>query len=165
MNNETIMLVSTVVQLIISIILAYTAWVFNRVSIRKATRQEHASMLREIDQIVLNNPELYEIYDSHELAKHKSTSPKDIVKREAFILLMLNTYEVIFDYYTNIIVKNKDDKSYWSAWQISISEFFSESSEARELFMKYKGQYSSNFSNFAAKTIQNIKSPTTSVYN
>lgn len=156
MFNETLTYISTITQMLVAIFVAYTAWVFNRVSIRNATRQQHASMLREIDQLIINCPELYGIYDNHELSKEKNICPQDVVKREAFIFLMFNTYEIIYDYYTTIIIKNKVDKSYWNAWDISISNFFFDSTEARELFIRYKSQYSNNFSNYIMKIIQNI---------
>lgn len=95
-------------------------------------------MLFDIRKILVDFPVLWAIYDSHPLSAEKNTSALEVAKREAFIYQHLNIFELVFDYYTNLIKQDDVDRACWRAWDSSILQLFHGSSEARLLFSAAK---------------------------
>jgi hypothetical protein len=133
--------------LALSSYVAYRAWKFNDVALRRASRETHIKMLFDLKKMLVDSPCLWAIYDSHSLSASKDTSPLGIAKREAFIYQHLNVFELVFDYYHNLIKRDRIDENYRKAWDSSIKQLFHDSSEARLLFRaaKAKGIYSEDF--------------------
>jgi hypothetical protein len=80
--------------------------------------------------MLVDSPSLWSIYDSHPLSAEKDISALGAAKREAFILQHLNVFELVYDYYNNLIKQDNIDRAYSRAWDSSIRQLFHGSSEA-----------------------------------
>lgn len=105
----------------------------NRKVIRNTSRQEHVRLFIEVDKQMLNDPELWAIYDGHEICKTFTDNVIKKAKRKTFIFLILNCHDCIFDFYNNTIWKSKTDKLYWEHWDRLLKQFFFSSTEVREV--------------------------------
>ena len=151
----------SVISLGVSLYVAYRAWRFNELSKRRASRESHAKMVFDIGRMLVDSPELWSIYDTHALAKDRDESPLAAAKREAFIHQHFNVFEMVRDYYTNVIHRDRVDDEYWQSWDLYIREFFTTSSDARMLFKEPETQeiYSKTFVAYVNQII-NIMSGT-----
>jgi len=103
--------------------------------LRTASRGEHFRLLLELDRNLIDNPELWGIYDSHPLSQIKASDPLVQSKRNAFIYLHFNLFEMVHDFYHHVISRmDKIDIMYWHEWYRYIYQFFRESSKARIIF-------------------------------
>jgi hypothetical protein len=146
------------ISLMVSLSVAIYAWKFNELSMRRASREWHAKTLLDIDGVLIDSPELWSIYDDHELAKNKDTSPVAVAKREAYIYQHFNFFEVVRDYYMNIIKRDRLDEEYWHSWDCYIRQFFRSSSEARTVFKAPWTQeiYSESFVEYVNRLINEM---------
>jgi hypothetical protein len=150
--------------LIVSFYVAYRAWKFNDISTRRSSRETHTQMLFEIDKLLIQYPELWEIYDTNSFRQKRDTSPLATARREAFLYQHFNMFETIHDYYKNIISRDATDESYWDTWKAYIKQMFKESSEARRLFQETHSQeiYNKQFRSFVESIIKEISPTNTS---
>jgi len=142
----------------ISLLVAYRAWRYNELSTRRASRESHTKMLVDIGKILVDSPELWAIHDTHPLAINRDVSPMSAAKREAFIYQHFNIFEIVRDYYINIILRDHVDEEYWQSWHRYIRHFVSSSEDARRLFTEQYAQevYSKGFVEYMNQTIKEL---------
>jgi hypothetical protein len=152
-------LVVSSVAFVLSLFVAYRAWSFNEVSTRRASRETHMKMLFDVGQILVTTPDLWTVYDSHSLALQRDSSPLGVARRAAFIYQHLNIFDLVWDYYNNLIKRDRVDAEYWKAWDNYIRQFFRESSEARLLFAESRTQeiYSQGFVAYINKLVADVR--------
>jgi GNAT superfamily N-acetyltransferase len=116
-----------------------TLYLNHRVNVKK-TRKEihenHEKMLIDIDKVLIERPELWEIYDAYDDGSDKPTDGERSRREQSFIYQHLNTFNLVFDYYRNFLRKNWSDRDYWNSWDSYIKQFFRESSGARRLLQE-----------------------------
>ncbi len=115
-------------------------------------------MLIHLDGELVHSPELWGIYDSHPLAKKKSQDRVQAAKREAFIYLHFNFFDMVYSFYVNTLHPNKIDKEKCDALQNYIRQFLSHSSQARAIFREPRTQeiYPKRFVSFMNDLIADI---------
>lgn len=115
-------------------------------------------MLFDVGQLLVTTPHLWTIYDSHGLASQRHTSPTAVATREAFFYQHLNIFDLVWDYYTRLIERDKGDQDYWDAWFRYMRQFFRDSSEARRLFSEPRTRevYSEEFVSFIDGVIKSV---------
>lgn len=89
------------------------------------------NMQLDIDKMLVDSPELWAIFDSHK--NIEDASPHGQAKREAFIYLHLDMFELVYDYYKNFRLCSRW-KNHWVTWERYIEEFLRSSSQARGIF-------------------------------
>jgi hypothetical protein len=134
---------------------AYRTGKFNDIALRRSSRETHIKMLFDIRKMLVDSPSLWAIYDAHPLSAEKDLSALGVAKREAFIFQHLNVFELVFDYYNNLIKQDDIDRAYWRAWDSSIRQLFHGSSEARLLFSAARTReiYSKDFASYIVEHI------------
>lgn len=154
-----IALTISIISFILSLVTVYITYRFNKITIRNTAKLEHNKLLLEIDKILIDDPELWGIYDNHPLSKKEDQSDLKLqAKQEAFIYYYLNLFDVIYEFYSRQIVKNKNDKKLWKAWVQFIEHFLSGCSQARETVKKSYHLYDDDQSEFFRGIIEKIES-------
>ena len=92
------------------------------------------SALFDIDKQLINNPELWTIYDNFPIGLQKSNDGKSLGQRRAFIFYHLNLFEVTHTNYTRILYKNKADREFWESMKAYMRQFLKCSTDARIIF-------------------------------
>ncbi len=159
MDNNIISLVISIFSLIISTIAAVIIWKFNSISIRNTSRQEHNKLMLEINKLLIENPELWAVYDNHPVNKSIKDTSDHLVhaKRTAFIYHYINFFDILFDFYNRQIFQNKNDKADWKAWDSFITHYFKGSTEAREVYKNSFGLFDDDFSRYIMAKINEIE--------
>jgi hypothetical protein len=121
-------------------------------------------MLFDVGQILVTTPDLWTVYDTHSLTLPRDPSALGGARRAAFIYQHLNVFDLVWDYYNNLIKRNRVDEDYWKAWHNYIRQFFHESSDARHLFASPRTQeiYSEGFVAYINKLIDEVPPSTPS---
>jgi len=146
------------VAFLLSLFVAYRAWSFNEVSTRRASRETHMKMLFDVGQILVTTPDLWTVYDVHSRTLPRDSSPLGDARRAAFIYQHLNVFDLVWDYYNNLIKRNRVDEDYWKSWNNYIRQFFHESSDARLLFANPRTQeiYSTGFVAYINRLVADV---------
>lgn len=149
-------IVISIFSIVVSLYVAYRAWHFNEITTRRLGREAHVRFVIEIDKALIDALQLWAVFDDHPLAKSKDNSPEAVGKREAFIYLHYNMFEIVRDYYTNIIRRKKEDNDYWISWENYMQQFFIKSQLARTLFKEQRTQniYNKNFAQYVCRIIE-----------
>ena len=129
-----------VISLLVSLFVALRNWRYSAVSVRYVSRNQYMNALFDIDRQLIALPELWAIYDSHEMAATRSNDAASKARRDAFLYLHLNLFETVYVYYNKILRPTPHDKEFWQSWDTWIYQFFKGSSEARALFTRPTAQ-------------------------
>lgn len=124
----------------LALIISILGWRNSRVSVRQTIKNSYMSALFDIDKQLINNPDLWTIYDNYPKGLQKSDEGKHLGQRRAFIFYHFNLFEVTHTNYTRILYKNKADKEFWEAMKNYIVQFFNCSSESRLIFKEPQTQ-------------------------
>lgn len=121
--------------------------------------QDHTRLMVNIDSNLVDDPNLWAIYDSHPLSKLKKQDPLMDAKREAFIYLHFNLFETVHNFYMDTVRMNRIDTIHWQAWDKYIYRFLEHSSEARKIFKEQRTKeiYSEPFVSFIISRIEQIE--------
>lgn len=144
-------LIVSIISVFVSLYVGYRITRFNDASLKRSSRMDFTEILVELDQKLVDYPMLWTIYDSHPLSRIKTrerNSPLLKARREALIYLHFNLFDIVYDFYFNVIKKkrwiligeNKIDVKHWKSWDKYIKQFFKESSEARSIFKEKRTQ-------------------------
>jgi hypothetical protein len=125
---------ATILISVSALVISFLGWRNSRVSVRQTIKNSYMTALFEIDKQLMNNPELWTIYENFPAGLEKSTDGKAVGQRRAFIFYHFNLFEVTHTNYTRILYKNKADKEFWASMEKYIKQFFHDSSEARAIF-------------------------------
>ena len=129
-----------VISLLVSLLVAIRNWGYSAVSVRYVSRNQYMNALFDIDRQLITLPELWAIYDSHEMATSRSSDAAAKGRREAFLYLHLNLFETVYVDYNKILRPTRHDREFWQSWDAWMNQFFKGSSEARALFTKPMAQ-------------------------
>jgi hypothetical protein len=152
---DCIALVISLLALCVSGFVAWRSYIFNNQSTRRTARETHMKMLFDVGQSFVTSPTLWMLYDTHGSTEGRDT-PEEISKRRAFFYQHLNMFDLVWDFYENVIKKrNRVDKGYWDSWKRYMKQFFRDSSEARSLFYDPRTReiYSEDFVEFIEEKI------------
>lgn len=109
--------------------------------------------------MLMEDPELWGIYDNHPLAKVENLDDTFLkARREAFIYYYLNLFDVIYEFYHRQIVQNKNDKKQWQAWIQFMEHFLKGCSQARKTIEKSYHLYDVDQGEFYKEIIAKIES-------
>jgi hypothetical protein len=177
-----IAIIISVVSLIVSLYVGIKITRFNEASIRRASRLDYTRLLVDLDRILIDEPKLWAMFDSHPLSKKKTSDPEEKARRDAFIYLHFNIFDIVHDFYMHIIGKKRRidvvnalykcifgkervdqceiDADYWKSWDRYIRQVLEGSSEARAIFKdpKTREAYSNEFADYVSKIINEIES-------
>ena len=140
----------SLVALCVSFFVVWRSSTFNNQSTRRTARETHMKMLFDVGQSFVTSPKLWMLSDTHGSTEGRDT-PEEIAKRRAFFYQHLNMFDLVWDFYENVIKKrNRVDQGYWDSWQRYMKQFFRDSSEARSLFYDPRTReiYSEDFVGF-----------------
>ena len=148
--------VAPIVTASVALFFGLLAWRFNERSIRRLARQDHVRMLVDLDKLFIERPQLWMIYreDFKDLPlPHDSDQKTEAARRRALIYLLLNMFEVVFDFdrhlnWRNLNWRTKSDKEYMDSWKLFIRDFFHRSPEAVEVMTGSKDFFSCSFVKF-----------------
>jgi hypothetical protein len=159
MNFEDKFKLVTIIISLSALGISFWGWKNSRTSIRQTIKNSYMSALFEIDKQLMNNPDLWTIYDSYPVGLQKSNDGKPLGQRRAFISYHFNLFEVTHTNYTRILYKNKADKEFWDSMQKYIQQFFKCSTEARNIFKETSIQelYLPDFLTLINKMITDIE--------
>ncbi len=118
---------------------------------------EHNKLMLEIDQMYIDDPDLWSIYDDHPIGKHVETTPLKRGKKEALVYYYLNYFDIIFDFYHKQIVMNVNDRKDWESWRAFMMHFFASCSLARNLFKESTEWYDEKYAKFLSDVIQEVE--------
>lgn len=154
--KDVLPVIISILSLGVALFVAQRAWKFNDLSTRRASRETHAKMLFDLGKVLLDSPQLWGIYDTHALAVDRDNAPVAAAKRETFIYQHFNVFEMVRDYYTNVIRRDRVDEEYWQSWHCYMKQFFRSSGDARRLFLEPRTQeiYSRGYVEFTNQLIR-----------
>jgi hypothetical protein len=114
--------------------------------------------LFDIDRQLIARPQLWAIYDAHEMATERSEVPRARARREAFLYLHMNLFETVYVDYNKVLRPSRSDKEFWNSWDAWILQFFKGSSEARALFIRPIAQtiFSAPFAAYINEILEKI---------
>ncbi len=155
----------SLIALIISIIVAFRNWWYNEISVRYTARNHYMSVLFDIDKQLISNPSLWSIYDNHSTGITKLTEATEVGKRRAFIYFHINLFEIVFNDYNKVLHLNQTDRQFWESWKTYIKQFFTRSSEARQVFKESytQGLYIQDYVSFINKIIEEQEKTTKTI--
>jgi hypothetical protein len=122
--------------LFVSLVVAWRNWRYSETGVRYVAWNQYMNALFDLDRQLITRPELWAIFDNHELATKRAEDAESRGRREAFIYYHLNLFETVFNNYNNMLSRTRIDEQYWQSWDAWIRYFLVESREARELFTK-----------------------------
>jgi len=131
----------TIISLIISSVALLISFYFSFISSCNTKLDRYNDCITEIDRIIINNPELMDIYDESKIKKRKYDTIY-ISKIEAFIFLHFNYFENAYFHFLrkrSFLFKRQKD-----AWQNFIIEVF-KNSFCGELFNENQKLYDKKF--------------------
>lgn len=134
MDKSMLAIAISVVSLLVSLLVAFHNWSYDRTTVRFTSRNHYTNALFDIDRQLVNRPELWAIYDDHPMAAKRSMDPEAVARRDAFIYLHFNLFETVYNDYHKVLQRTQTDEQYWRSWDSWIHYFFRTSSEARNLF-------------------------------
>lgn len=147
--------------LIISLYYAKKSRELNITLLKRNAEHDHTNAILEIDKMLVQYPELWAVYDEHEMSKNDSIN-KDSIKRgrlEAFVYAHLNIFELVFEFYHSDVAKmSYRDMKYWEAWEKYIKGFITDSSIARQIINspEAKNIYPEPFMSYMESSMQII---------
>jgi hypothetical protein len=147
------------IALFVSFLVALRNWRYSAISVRYSSRNQYMNALFDIDRQLIARPELWAIYDTHEMFASRSNTPRVKARREAFLYLHMNLFETVYVDYNKILRRKKrHDKEFWDSWDTWIYQFFKGSSEARALFIRPIAQtiFSAPFVAYIKKILEKI---------
>jgi len=108
---------------------------FNDLLLRRTARHDHTNLMIQIDKALIDEPQLWAIYDDYAaVADATSSDALDWLRREAFIYLHFNFYDIVFDFYQALGPrKDKTDIAYEKAWRRYAKDLLRGSARAREM--------------------------------
>jgi hypothetical protein len=124
---------------ILSAIFAFAAIIatilLNSKSVRNAARIEHNNFFQEIDKRLIEDPLLWTVYNTPQLAGGllRPITPLHKMKRKAFLYLHLNSYDSIFYFYDKLVWKGRVDKSTFESWSEYYKNLYNNSDEFQEI--------------------------------
>jgi hypothetical protein len=127
-------LVIALVSLAIAVAVAVRNWRFSTTNVWYTARNQYMKALADLDGRLIDRPELWAVYDSHELSAERSMAPIEVARRTAFIYQHLSLFETVFSDFHRLLID--PDKAVWAAWDRWIRRFFEDSSEGRSVVMR-----------------------------
>lgn len=127
-----------------------------RFNAASATRNQHKNVLFDIDRQLISRPELWAIYDDHEMVSCGPSNCESKARREAFLHLYFNLFEMVYNDFHRQLGWRTHSEELWRSWDAWIREFFKRSTEARDRFGKAAAAkiYSEAFTQYARKAIE-----------
>jgi hypothetical protein len=147
------------IALLVSFVVAMRNWRYSKIIVRYSSRNQYMNALFDIDRQLIARPELWAIYDTHEMFANRSDAPRVKARREAFLYLHMNLFETVYVDHNKILRPSRPDKEFWKSWDAWIYQFFKGSSEARALITKPLAQaiFSAAFSAYINGILEKIK--------
>jgi hypothetical protein len=155
--TTSITLFISILSLFISGMVAFVTYRYNKVSLRNEARLEHNKLLLEIDQMYIEDPDLWSIYDDHPIGDYIEKNPLRKGKKEALVYYYINFFDIIYDFYHKQIYKTKNDIKDWDSWEQFIKHFFTSCSLARNLFKDSAEWYDKDYAQFILKVLGEIE--------
>lgn len=143
MRTEILALCVACVSLVISAFAAYKAYWLSGYQLRVSHRVEYQKLLVEIDKMLINDPTLWAVYDSHPLAAQKTDHPVEKAKRDAFLQYHADVLEVVYVFFKEArfltpaeekVVKAWDNWARYLVWNSSDFRALLEKPESEELY-------------------------------
>lgn len=146
------------ISLLISLLMARRNWWYSDVGVRYVSRNQYMNALFDIDRQLIDRPELWAIYDNHEMALSRSNEAGAKARRDAFLYLHFNLFETVYVDYNKILQPTQHDNEFWKSWEAWMYQFFEGSSEARALFTRPMAQtiFSKAFVDYINSLLQKI---------
>src|SRR3712207_2200100 len=98
-----------IISLLISLVVALRNWRYSDISVRYTSRNQYMNALFDIDRQLIARPELWAIYDGHEMAEQRSNDPEAKARREAFLYLHFNLFETVYIDYNKVLRPTRYD--------------------------------------------------------
>jgi hypothetical protein len=156
-DQNLLALIVSVFSFIVSAISIFIVRHFNKVALRNSTKQEHARTLFDINKLLISDPELWAIYDKHEITQVIVKDIRNKSKRQALIYLYINFFDTVFNFYNKQIKKDPNDQREWEAWVKFMDHFFKDSIEARQTFQSAYTWYPKDFAKFINQLIHKME--------
>jgi len=123
---------STVIALVSLLISIVNLLIFYLLEKKKGGKEDiHKStdFLLEMDKILIADPQLWSIYDSHYICK--TIDANDLLfraKKDALLYYITNFHEIIYENY-----QNNKNSPYWLSWNRIFIELLSDSLQLKEI--------------------------------
>jgi hypothetical protein len=147
-----------IISLFVSLVVAYRNWQYSDIGVRYTSRNQYMNALFDIDRQLIARPELWAIYDYHEMAAQRSSDPEARARREAFLYLHFNLFETVYIDYNKVLPRTSYESEFWRSWDAWIRQFFRGSSEARALFTREvaKDIFAGGFVGYVNKILEEV---------
>jgi hypothetical protein len=129
-------LLNALLALLVSAAVAFWGLRYTETTIRYGARNQYMNAVFDIDRQMVNHPGLWAIYDGHDVAKGRDTSPIESGRRQAFMYFHFNLFETVFNDYHRVLRWLPRDEQHWQSWHNWIRGFFRASSDARAEFLR-----------------------------
>ncbi|HWN09161.1 MAG TPA: hypothetical protein VNO50_07845 [Pyrinomonadaceae bacterium] len=133
---EIATLTISLVSLSISIFVGYRTHAFGEYQLRLGTRNDFQKLLIDVDKTLVENPQLWAIYDAYPASGALTDIEKGRLR--AFAYMLLNVFECVFAFYGDSPRLTKAENESFEAWKGFLKNTLQDSSFARELLANPK---------------------------
>src|SRR5262245_1652792 len=100
MDLNTLSLAMSGFSLVVAVVSAYISYRISEYQIRLSARNDFQKLLLEANRELIDNPELWAIYDNHPLAaRFNRDDPMQCGRLEAFAYMYVNLLEMVYTFY------------------------------------------------------------------
>ena len=137
MDFQIVSIVISAISLFVALFSVRMAWNYKQASERLSANSIFSSQLITVHKCLIDQPELWMVYDDHPLTETMPTSPSISARIDGYLYMLFNLLSTTYGFYVQYIGEHKmrtDDREYWEAWKYFATELLKGSSKARELF-------------------------------
>jgi hypothetical protein len=120
-----------------------------RVNFHANARQSFMNAVYDLDRQMMNNPDLWTVFDRNDFGLEAKTEPESVARRTAFLNYYLNLFETAYLNHRKSgilgILKNQES---FETLDRRVKNFFKNSRQARTLRQNQRGLYEPSFQTY-----------------
>lgn len=161
MDTQIVSVVISTISLCVAMFSVRLAMQYRQETVRLSAANIFSSHLININKYLVDEPELWMVYDDHPLNKTMQLTPLIRARIDAYLHMVFNLFSTTYGFYVQGISEQRmrdDDREYWNAYKNFGMVLMKNSSRARELFQDSttQGLYPKSFVDFMNGLIRKI---------
>ena len=162
MDAQTLSVLISAISLCVAMFSVRLALQYREETVRLSASNIFSSHLININKHLVDQPELWMVYDDHPLNKTMQRTPLMSARIDAYLHMTFNLFSTTYGFYVQGIGERRmrdDDREYWEAYKNFGSVLMKSSSRARELFKDptTQGLYPKSFVEFMNGMIRKVE--------
>jgi hypothetical protein len=138
----------------------YSLRVVEKAKTKQEKNNNHLDFILEIDKMLIEEPRLWSIYESHEINRPPYIDPDDKLfkaKKDGFLYYILNCLEMVHIEQTE--AKNEEDLKVWEHWDLYFLKLALDSKRMVELMKESIADmhYTKSFTTYLACSVKQIE--------